>query len=105
MDVLLDPCHDLRQGGVDEMHKQMSALGYAMQFGQTKIVDKVGAALLFGNGAAGIGNPDVCGVCSSVDEIRLPDLHRKACLVCNSVLLQYEAPPFHLHVAAVCAAI
>ena len=77
VDVLLDPCHDLRQGGIDEMHKQMSALGYAMQSGQTEIVDKVGAASLFGNGSAGIGNPDVCGVCSSVDEIRLPKLHAR----------------------------
>ena len=44
VDALLDACHDHRQNGIDELHKQMSALGYAMQSGQTEIVDKVGAA-------------------------------------------------------------
>lgn len=43
VEVLLKPCCELRQDGVDEEHHQKTALGYAMQSAQNELVDKVGA--------------------------------------------------------------
>ena len=40
--LLLKPCHDHRQDGVDEVHKQKTAMGYAMQLGQHDLVEQVG---------------------------------------------------------------
>ena len=59
LDALVKPCHDLRQGGVDELHKQTSALGYAMQSGQDMVVDKVRAAKLDPQFFVGMSEPIV----------------------------------------------